>query len=146
MTQHEMMNKLTEMIEETKTAILTTVDPEGHPHVRWMTPSVLRDRQTALFAVTCPDFSKTGHIKANPKVEWMFQSRALDRIVKVSGVVNVLDNPSLKNEVLEALAPRLDVFWRVNCTSSEFVVLETVIDSATYYEPLSNIREIVKFH
>jgi pyridoxamine 5'-phosphate oxidase len=146
MTQHEMMNKLTEIIEETKTAVLTTVDSEGRPHVRWMTPAVLRDRQTALFAVTCPDFSKAEHIKSNPKVEWMFQSKSLARIVQVSGVANIIDNPSLKNEALEALAPRLDVFWKANCTSSEFVVLETVIDSATYYEPLSNIREIVKFH
>lgn len=145
MTQHELMNKLAELIDETKTGILATVDSDGRPHVRWMTPAALRDRQSALFAVTCPDFSKILHLKSNPKVEWMFQSRILDRIVQVHGVVNILDNPSLKNEVFEVLAPRLDVFWKVGCASSEFVVLETVIQEATYYEPLAGRRETVTF-
>jgi general stress protein 26 len=145
MTQHELMNKLTEIIDETKTGVLATVDPENKPHLRWMTPAVLRDRQTALFAVTCPDFSKALHIKSNPKVDWMFQSKQLNRIVHVSGKVNMIENPSLKNEVLEVLAPRLDVFWKVNCSSAEFVVLETVIEEASYYEPLTNTREVVTF-
>lgn len=145
MTQHELMNKLSEIIDDTKTGILATVDSTNAPHVRWMTPAVLRDRQTALFAVTCPDFSKAAHIKTNPKVDWMFQSKHLNTVIHVSGVVNILDNPSLKNEVLEVLAPRLDVFWKANCVSSEFVVLETVIEAATYYEPLTNVREEVAF-
>lgn len=146
MTQHEMMNTLTEIIDETKTGVLTTVDSDGRPHARWMTPAVLRDRQRALFAVTCPDFPKADHLKSNPKVEWLFQSKSLNKIIHVDGVVNMLDNPSLENEVLEVLAPRLNVFWKVNCSNSEFVVLETVIDEAIYYEPLSSVREIVKFH
>ena len=146
MTQHEMMNKLTEIIDETKTGILATVDAENRPHVRWMTPAVLRDRQTALFAVTCPDFAKAEHLKTNRMVQWMFQTKQLNRIIHISGSVNIIDNPSLKNEVLEVLAPRLDVFWKANCSSSEFIVIETVVAEAAYYEPLSNIREIVKFH
>ncbi len=146
MTQHEIVNKLTEIIDDAKTGILATVDAEGRPHIRWMTPATLRDRQTALFAVTCPDFAKVEHLKTNRKVTWMFQSKQLNKIVQLSGKVNIIDNPSLKNEVLEVLAPRLDVFWKVNCVSAEFIVLETVIDEATYFEPLSNIHETVKFH
>lgn len=145
MTQHELVNRLADILEETKAGVLTTVDSEGRPHVRWMTPAVLRDRQSALFAVTCPDFSKTDHLRANPGVEWLFQSRRLDRVITVRGMVNVVDNPSLKNEVLEVLAPRLDVFWKVNCESSAFVVLETVIEEGIYYEPLGGIRDVVKF-
>lgn len=145
MTQHELMIKMSEIIDETKTGVLATVDSDGHPHLRWMTPAVLRKRQGAVFAITCPDFSKAHHIESNSHVEWMFQSKLLDGIVSCSGVANVIDNPSLRNDVLEVLAPRLDVFWKTNCSSSEYVVLETVIREATYYEPLSNVRETVKF-
>lgn len=146
MTQHELVNKMSEIIDDTQTGVLATVDADGHPHVRWMTPAVLRDRQNALFALTCPDFSKAQHLKANPKVEWMFQSKRYESVVHVAGVVNVIDTPSLRNEVLEVLGPRLDMFWKTNCSSSDYVVLETVIEEATYYTPLSNVLQRVKFH
>jgi len=145
MTQHEVMSKLSDIIDETKTGVLATVDSENNAHIRWMTPTVLKDREATVFAVTCPDFRKATHLKTNPNVDWMFQSRSLDKVIHIRGVVNVVDNPSLKNEVLEVLAPRLDVFWRANCESSEFVVLETVIEEALYYEPLSNTREVITF-
>jgi len=145
MTQHEFMNQLSELLDETTTGVLSTVDAAGLPHIRWMTPAVLKDRQTALFAVTCPSFSKTVHIKDNPNVEWMFQSPKLDTILKVTGKVNLLDNPSLKNEVLEALAPRLELFWKVNCSSSEMLVLETVIEEAVFFRPSESLREVIKF-
>jgi len=145
MTQHEIMRELAEIIEETKTGVLATVDRDGRPHLRWMTPAVLKDRQTALFAVTCPRFSKTTHLAANPKVEWMVQSKQLNKIIHVRGIVNLLDNPFLKSEVLEELGQRLTTFWQVNCEASEFVVVETVIQEVELYEPLKNHYETVKF-
>lgn len=145
MTQHEIMRELALLIEETKTGVLATVDREGRPHIRWMTPAVLKDRQTALFAVTCPTFSKAAQMAANPKVEWMVQSRELSKIIHVRGIVNLLDNPSLKTEVLEELGQRLTTFWQVHCEASEFVVIETVIQEVELYEPLKNQYETVKF-
>ena len=145
MTQHEIMRELAEVVADTKTGVMATVDGEGKPHIRWMTPAVLKDRQTALFAVTCPHFTKTAHLAANPKVEWMMQSRQFEKVFQVRGVVNLLDNPSMKSEVLEELGPRLNVFWHVVCDASEFVVVETVIEEITLYEPLRNHRTTVKF-
>jgi hypothetical protein len=56
--------------------------------------------------------------------------------------VNVVDNPSLKSEVLESIGKRLEVFWRVN-RKTEFLVLETVITEATFFRPLERKKEIV---
>ena len=145
MTPHEFMNQLAELLDETQTGVLSTVDADGQPHVRWMSPAILKDRQGALFAVTCPSFSKTAHLKENPRVEWMFQTTKLDKVLKIRGKVNLLDNPSLKSEVLEALAPRLVMLWKASCSSSDMIVCETVVEEGVYYRPMSGERETITF-
>ena len=44
-------------------------------------------------------------VRAHPRVEWMFQTPTLDEIVSVRGAINVVENPSLRAEVLEVLGP-----------------------------------------
>ena len=113
MTRHQIITELEMIIEEAKTAVLSTVDKDGCPHLRWMTPTILKDRPNAIFAITSTDFAKAAHLKQNSHGEWMFQTKILDTIVTVSGRINLLDNSSIKNEVLESIGPRLTAFWRV---------------------------------
>ncbi len=141
----EMMNKIETVLEDAKTGVLATVDAEGRPHARWMTPVVLAQWPQALFAVTSPDFPKILQLNANNKVEWLIQTRALDQIINVRGGINVLDNPSLKAQVMEAIGRKLTVFWKINKDKTDFVILETVIDEASWYAPMKGLREIVKF-
>ncbi len=136
---------LASIIEDAGTAVLSTIDESGRPHMRWMTPSLLRDRPGAIYAVTSPEFRKTTHLKDNPLVQWMFQTRALHRIATVGGVVNIVDNSAMKAEVLEAIGRRLAVFWRVNTDATKLIVLETIMQHGLYVEPLKNVREIVSF-
>lgn len=145
MTKHEMMNKIDAILTEAKSAVLATVDAKGRPHARWMTPVVLREWQGILLAVTSPDFHKILQLESNNKVEWLIQTRALDKIVNVRGGINVIDNPSMKAQVMEAVGKHLNIFWRVNTESTDFVILETVIEEAAYYEPMKGNREIVRF-
>ncbi len=133
------------IIEDAKTAVLATVDPDGYPHVRWMTPTLLGDRKGAIYAVTSPDFAKIAHLSENPKVQWMFQTRLLNRIASATGLVNVIDNSAMKAEVIEAIGRRLNVFWRVNKDPSRLVVLETVIEDAEYFEPMKGLHEHISF-
>jgi pyridoxamine 5'-phosphate oxidase len=133
------------LIDEAKTAVLATVDGEGAPHLRWMTPTILKDRPGAVYAVTSPEYAKSAHIAENPRVQWMFQTRLLDRVATVTGLVNMVENSAMKAEVLEAIGRRLTVFWRVNTDASKLVVLETVIQSGTYFEPMKAKRESVDF-
>jgi pyridoxamine 5'-phosphate oxidase len=145
MNQRELMNKLDAIIEDAKSAVLATSDSKGTPFLRWMTPIVLRWRPATLFCFTRPDTKKIEHIEAHPQVEWLIQNRALTEIVNVRGTVTVLDNPALKNEILEKLGSRLTMFWKVDLEKTEFVVLETIIQEATYYQPMKGVRETVEF-
>lgn len=145
MKEVEFTSLLDTIIEDAKTAVLATVDKEGRPHLRWMTPTLLSDRPGAVYAVTSPDFKKIAHLRENPQATWMFQTRMLSRIAHVSGPVNVIDNSAMKAEVLEGIGRRLNVFWRVNKDPSKLVVLETVIEQATYSEPMKNTYERISF-
>lgn len=145
MNQKELFSKIQQLLDDAKTAVLSTVDEDGAPHMRWMTPGILRSRPGVIFAVTSPEFSKVRQMTANPEVEWMFQNRALTEMVNLQGRMNVLDNPSIKAEVIQAVGKRLTVFWRAAQENTDFLVLETVPSSATYKAPMRGIKEIVTF-
>ncbi len=145
MNCQEMMRKIEFVIDDAKAAVLATVDDAGQPHLRWMTPAVLARWPQTLFAVTSPDFPKIAQLSSNRQVEWMLQTRSLDQVINLRGGINVLDNPSLKAQVMEAIGNKLTVFWRVNQAKTDFVVLETVISEACWSAPLKGLRETVVF-
>lgn len=132
----EILAVLQSLLEESKVGVLTSIDDRGYPHSRWMTPAVLPRFPGRLFAVTGSRFGKVRNIQADPKVEWAFQSRTLDRIVSLKGRAFVVDEPELKVEVLEAIGPNLQVFWRINPKAGDLVVLETEIEEAVLFLPL----------
>lgn len=145
MKQGDFLFELEEMIDDVKTGLLATVDGDGRPQMRWMTPAVLKDRSGALYAVTSKDFAKREQLDESPLVQWMLQSRSLDKILYVDGSVNVVENSSMLNEVLEVVGPRLRVFWNVNPDETSLVVLETVLESGTVFLPMKGIREQATF-
>ena len=132
----QIVSVLHSILEESKVGVLTAIDDRGYPHSRWMTPALLPRFPGRLFAVTGSRFGKVGFIRENPKVEWAFQSRTLDRIVSLKGKAFVVDEPELKVEVLEAIGPNLQVFWRINPKAGDLVVLETEIEEAVLFHPL----------
>jgi pyridoxamine 5'-phosphate oxidase len=134
---------LDRVLESSKVAVLASVDSDGQPRVRWMTPVTVPGREGSLFAVTAPGFEKTAQISAHPNVEWMLQTKSIDEVLTVRGVVQVLEDPRTKVEVLEAIGGNLSVFWRVNQDASELVVLETIIEEMVYFKPLTGEKELV---
>ncbi|WP_028972462.1 pyridoxamine 5'-phosphate oxidase family protein [Spirochaeta cellobiosiphila] len=145
MNVSEILDKLDFVIDDSNVGVLTTVDADGNPKARWMTPSLLRNREGFLYAVTSPKFKKATQIEANPKVHWLIQTKALDKVVSIKGTVNLIDNPSYKAEVLTEIGSRLGMFWKLNQNADEMVVLETVIEEAEYFEPLGGVRAKVDF-
>ena len=142
MDKKEILSLIESLVDDSQVAVLATVDPDGKPAMRWMTPAIISGRPASLFAITSPNFRKVKHLEKNADVEWMIQTRDLNRVVNIRGRVNVVDNPSLKSEVLESIGKRLEVFWRVN-RKTDFLVLETVITEATFFKPLERKKEIV---
>ncbi|MFP4383459.1 MAG: pyridoxamine 5'-phosphate oxidase family protein [Spirochaetia bacterium] len=140
MTEAAMYSNLERINETSKVAVLTTVDKKGEPRMRWMTPALLKGRRGAVYAVTSPGFAKAREAEENEKVQWMFQSKSLDEVMNLDGIIRVIDNPSIKSEVLEAIGGNLRVFWKINESESELVVLETVIHAMTYFKPMTGER------
>jgi general stress protein 26 len=143
LNKRDVMATLEMILNEAHTAVLATVDDQGRPHLRWMTPALIGGREGAVFAVTSPGFDKTRQLEKHPEVEWLFQTPLLDTVVIARGKINVLDNPSIKAEVLESLGPYMHSFWRLQGEAREMVVLETIIEEAVCYWPLKGRKEVV---
>jgi len=140
----EVLDKLEAVLDDSKVGVLSTINSDGNPKARWMSPSVLRGREGFLYAVTSPKFKKSVQIEAHPEVHWLIQSKALDRVVSIRGKINIIDNPSFKSEVITSIGEGLNMFWHINQNSDEMVVLETVMEEVEYFEPLGGIRAKVK--
>ncbi len=145
MTPKEIMNKLEIILDDAKAGILSTVDLQGTPRMRWMTPAILKDRPGFLYTVSSPDSGKITEILTNPKCEWIIQSPGLTEIVNLKGSITAIDNPALKNEVFELLGSRLTAFWKANPDKDEFIVLETAIEQAAYFKPMKGQRQVISF-
>jgi general stress protein 26 len=135
-----MLDAMERVLEKSRIAILATVDADGRPHARWMTPTAVKGREGFLYAVTSPDFQKAAEAAGNPAVEWLIQTRSLDEIVTVRGQMSVVDDAAAKAEVLEAIGGNLGVFWKMNPDESKLVVLETAIDEIVRLKPMSGER------
>ncbi len=142
MTKTDILGAVDAIIEEAQVGVLATVDSDGRPAMRWMTPTTVRGRPGYLYALTSPQFRKMRHLEERDSVEWMFQTPELNRIVTIRGRATVIDNPQLKSEVLESIGRRLEVFWRVN-DKMEFIVLETAIDQVSVFQPMKQMRDSV---
>ena len=144
MNTRAMLDAMERVLDISRIAILATADAAGRPHVRWMTPTVVRGRDGYLYAVTSPDFHKAAEAEGNPAVEWLVQTKSLDEILTVRGNMTVVDDPTAKAEVLEAIGGNLGVFWKMNPDETNLVVLETVIDEIVRLKPMTGERIATK--
>jgi general stress protein 26 len=145
MEAREIMDRVRAILDAHGVGILATVGADGKPHIRWLTPVVFSGRRGVIYALTIPGFPKVAQLKVNPCAEWMFQSPTLDEVVTARGKINLVDNPSLRSETLEAIGPRLRSLWRLSRDAKDFIVLETVLEEATHYLPMQGVKRVVSF-
>ncbi|MBN2050490.1 MAG: pyridoxamine 5'-phosphate oxidase family protein [Spirochaetales bacterium] len=145
MTEVALISLVHELLEETRAGVLATTDQEGHPHMRWMTPVLMEEYPGVLYALTCPSFPKAIQIESQPAVEWLIQSRLLDRVVHLKGTVRLVDNPSLKSQLIERIGGRLQVLWKIHRDCSDLVAVETLLEEANCFKPMEGIYEHVEF-
>ena len=144
MDTRAMLDAMESILERSRIAVLATVDADGRPRLRWMTPAVVRGRKGFLYAVTSPDFRKAAEASGNSAVEWLIQTKSLDEIMTVRGRAIVIDNAACKAEVLEAIGANLGTFWKMNPDESKLVVLETAIEEISYLKPATGARATVR--
>jgi len=135
MKNDSVMTRVKDLVGDAGVGVFTTINEMGKPCSRWMTPIFLPRLPGALYAVTSQDFQKIGQLASNPNVSWIFQSKTLDRIATVTGTASIVRDPGLAAEVLEAIGPRLEVFWRFAGDPKKLVVMETVIESVSWFSP-----------
>ena len=141
MELNALLDVVDRILDNAHTAILSTTDSEGRPYSRWMTPTTLRGQAGALYAVTATDVRKTEQIREHDRVSWLIQSKSLDEIVEVHGKATIIDNPTLKSDVLEAIGPHLTTFWKINTDQADLVVIETAIERIDYFKPVKGEHE-----
>lgn len=136
MELNALLDAVDRILDGSHAAVLSTVDEKGRPSTRWMTPTTLRGQAGALYTVTAPGFRKVAHIQQHDRVSWLIQTKSLNEIVEVTGKATIIDSPTLKSDVLEAIGPHLTTFWNINPDETELVVIETVVERVDYYQPL----------
>jgi pyridoxamine 5'-phosphate oxidase len=136
----ELFRRLERLLEQSRVGVLTTVDEQGFPRSRWMTPVVLRGRPGYLYALTAPDSPKAAQIREHPRIGWFFQSKTLDEICSAHRDARIIEDAQAKAEVQEAIGPNLQIFWRVNPDSRNFAVIETEILEVSSFFPMRGER------
>ncbi|MBN1412694.1 MAG: pyridoxamine 5'-phosphate oxidase family protein [Spirochaetales bacterium] len=145
MTAKEILTKIEDLIGRAKSAVFATISDKGEPHMRWMSPVLLPEREGVIYAVSSGNFGKVSDVNKNPAAAWMFQTATLNEVVNVSVHVHVVDNPSIKKEVMEKMGRRLHVFWKLKGNDTDFIVLETIIKEAVYFDPMKGKKTFVSF-
>jgi len=144
MEYDKMLSAMGALIDEVKFGILATVDADGVVWQRWMSPVIIPRMPGSLFCVSSVQFRKIPQIEAHAKVSWIFQTPSLERIVTLRGAASIIHDPMLSAEVLEAIGPRLRVFWKYSDNPSDMAVIETRIEELEYFVPLRGIKEKTK--
>lgn len=132
----ELMQRVADLLAVARVALLATVDSDGRPRARWMTPVTLPDLPGRIFAVSSPKFAKVAELAANPAASWSVQTAGLDVVAEARGRAWAVEDQRLKAGVLEAIGPHLEAFWHANPNPRDLVVLETAVDDLVLSYPL----------
>ncbi len=81
------------VIREAKFPMLATVDPEGQPRVRPVSP-VRVDEDFTIYVANLAVYQKTREIAANPKVELAYLSPGHDQ-VRITGPATIETDPAV---------------------------------------------------
>jgi general stress protein 26 len=119
---------------------LATVDRDGQPHVRWMATLSLKEFPY-LYALTSPNSRKVEHIRANPKVSWMFTTEGSTMVINLFGTAKVVTDKGAINRIWEVIENKSNAFFLNLDTAAEGVaVIETLIENIECVVPRYDLR------
>lgn len=89
-----------EVIKAAKFPMLATVDPNGQPRVRPVSP-VRVDDDFTIYVANLASYQKTAEIEANPKVELAYLAPDHDQL-RISGTAERVSDAGVTAEIWEA--------------------------------------------
>jgi general stress protein 26 len=147
MTPKDVIQKAIQLVQPGQPAVLATMEPSGYPKMRWMYPAFLSDQDACLYTVTSPDFSKVNDIHKHPEVEWILQSPDYAEVLRLRGKAHVEEAPAIRSHMIDVVGKNLQQFWTLaeNSGDTHFLVVATVLEEATFYQPLKAFKETIRF-
>lgn len=139
------LEKLNQIIEESRTGILATVSENGFPAMRYMTVTTVPGREGYLYSLTSQAFPKVRSLQENEAVSWLFTSSKTREVFSLRGKIVAIDNPRFKAEIMEDLGKALETFWKLDSDPADLVCLETKVLSGEYFNPKTAEKSQVQF-
>jgi len=120
--------------------ILSTVDQDGRPQVRWMSTLSFNDFPI-FYTLTAPDSRKVGQIERCPNVNWLFFNGDQSLILNLIGTARVLtDAPTRKRVWKVAEDKEHAYFLKQYANIPKFVVIETTVAAIECSSPKNALR------
>ncbi len=124
--------------------ILSTVDQDGKPEVRWMS-TLSFDEFPVFYTLTAPDSRKVGQIRQHPDVNWMFFNHDKSLILNLLGKARVLTDTRTLRRVWKQVEDKSHAYFlKEYAKAPNFAVIETTVESIECSSPQNALRFTVK--
>lgn len=137
MDESTCIQKAISVVTDTFAGILTTIDPEGNPHPRVVSSKLPVEGIRFIYSLSHPQSRKLDHIRANPRVSWLYSTVNFKEVITLTGRAKIIDDPLFANRVWGQMKPSagLEAFYRVYQENPTFVVIETEVETIEYLTP-----------
>ncbi len=142
LTDEQILQASRKLILDRFVGTLTTIDAQDQPHSRYMGAMPSDDGLTRLYSIAARNGRKLDHLLTHHKVCWLYADPRYDEVVKVLGVMRVVDAQSLGEPIWQHLE---EATWEYSMTALSdpenlwFVGLETIVEAVEYMKPKDEI-------
>ena len=117
-----------QLADGSRPGVLGTIDANGQPHLRWMATISLREFPR-LYALTSPKSRKVEHVRANPKVNWMFTSEGATMVINLFGNATIVSDKNEVNRIWGLIENKSSAYFlSLNTAAEGIAVIETTIE------------------
>ncbi|MCE0499377.1 MAG: pyridoxamine 5'-phosphate oxidase family protein [Methylacidiphilales bacterium] len=133
------------LADGSRPGILTTVDPSGRPHARWM-PTIGFGDFPYLYSTTSPGSPELDHLEHQPYVNWMFGNESRSVVVNLTGTARVVTEAALINRIWELRTERARQLYKSRLdTGLGFILIETEVENIECNIPREKFKILTDF-
>ncbi len=118
------------LIDKQKTAFIASVDEDGYPNMKAMLAPRKRNGIREIWFSTNTSSMRVSQYRENPKASVYFCDRRFFRGVMLTGTMEVLEDPGIKEELWE----RGDtMYYPKGVTDPDYCILKFTSDKGRFY-------------